>query len=113
MQETQILSLGGEDPLEKEITTQSSVLAWIIPWAEKPGGSQRAGHDWASKQVATTAAAVTANDTSMITAAVTVTTAAHRYMAVTYYERGIPLSCLIFTVGILLKNHLTNKAPKG
>ena len=43
-------SLGGEDPLEKEMTTNSSILAWEIPWTEKPGGlqsmgSQRVGHD--------------------------------------------------------------------
>ena len=42
--------LGWEDPLEKEIETQSSSLAWKIPWIEKPGrlqtmGSQRVGHD--------------------------------------------------------------------
>ena len=50
MQETQVRSLGGEDPLEKEMATHSSILAWKIPWAEDPGwlqtmGSQRAGHD--------------------------------------------------------------------
>ena len=37
MQETQILSLGQEDPLEKGMTTQSSILALEIPWTEKPG----------------------------------------------------------------------------
>ena len=50
MQETQIRSLGGEDPLEKEMATYSSTLAWKIPWTEKPCrlqsmGSQRVGHD--------------------------------------------------------------------
>ena len=50
MQETQVQSLGGEDPLEKEIATHSSILAGKIPWTEKPGrlqsmGSQRVGHD--------------------------------------------------------------------
>ena len=50
MQETWILSLGREDPLEKEIATQSGTLAWKIPWMEEPGrlqsmGSQRVGHD--------------------------------------------------------------------
>ena len=49
MQETQVLSLGQEDPLEKGISTHSSVLAWKIPWTEEPGGlqsmgSQRVGH---------------------------------------------------------------------
>ena len=44
------LILGGEDPLEKEMTTYSSILAWRIPWAEDPGGlqsmgSQRVRHD--------------------------------------------------------------------
>ena len=38
MWETQVLSLGGEDPLETEIATHSSILAWEIPWMEKPGG---------------------------------------------------------------------------
>ena len=38
MQETQVYYLGWEDPLEKEIATHSSILAWKIPWTEKPGG---------------------------------------------------------------------------
>ena len=38
MQETQILSLGLEDPLEKEMATHSDTLAWEIPWMEKPVG---------------------------------------------------------------------------
>ena len=38
MQETQVPSLGGEDPLEKEMATHSSILAWGIPWMEEPGG---------------------------------------------------------------------------
>ena len=51
MQETRVQSLGQEDPLEKEMATHSSTLAWKIPWSEKPGrlqsmGSQRVGHDW-------------------------------------------------------------------
>ena len=37
MQETQVRSLGQEDPLETEMATQSSILAWEIPWSEKPG----------------------------------------------------------------------------
>ena len=37
MQETQVRSLGGEGPLEKKIATHSSILAWKIPWTEKPG----------------------------------------------------------------------------
>ena len=37
MQETQIQSLGQEDPLEKEMATHSSILAWEIPWTEEPG----------------------------------------------------------------------------
>ena len=43
MQETQVRSLGGEDPLEKEVATHSSILAWGIPWTEKPGGLQSIG----------------------------------------------------------------------
>ena len=38
MQGTQILSLGGEHPLEKEMATHSSILAWEIPWTEESGG---------------------------------------------------------------------------
>ena len=50
MQETSVRSLGQEDPLEKEMATHSSILAWKIPWMEEPGrlqsmGSQRVGHD--------------------------------------------------------------------
>ena len=48
--ETQVQSLGQEDPLEKEMATYSSILAWRIPWTEEPGGlqstgSQRVGHN--------------------------------------------------------------------
>ena len=55
MKETQVLSLGGENPLEKEMATYSSTLAWEIPWTEEPGmlqfmGSQRIGHDLATEQ---------------------------------------------------------------
>ena len=54
-QETQVRSLGQEDPLEKEMATCPSILAWQIPWTEKPGGlqslgSQRVGHGWAPRQ---------------------------------------------------------------
>ena len=50
MWEAQVQSLGWEDLLEKEMATHSSILAWKIPWMEKPGrpqfmGSQRVGHD--------------------------------------------------------------------
>ena len=40
MEETQVQSLGGEDPLEKEMANHSIILAWKIPWTEKPGGLQ-------------------------------------------------------------------------
>ena len=50
MQETQLRSLGQEDPLDKGMATHSSILAWRIPGTEEPGGvqsmrSQRVGHD--------------------------------------------------------------------
>ena len=49
IQETWVRSLGQEDPLEKEMATHSSILAWKIPWTgnsmEKSMGSQRVGHD--------------------------------------------------------------------
>ena len=43
MQESQVPSLGQEDPLEKVIATHSSILAWRIPWIEEPGGLQSMG----------------------------------------------------------------------
>ena len=43
MQETQVQSLSQEDPLEKEMATHSSTLAWKIPWALEPGGLQSMG----------------------------------------------------------------------
>ena len=42
-QEMQVRSLGSEHPLEKEMATYSSILAWEIPWTEKPGGLQSMG----------------------------------------------------------------------
>ena len=50
MWETRVRSLGREDPLEKEMATHSSTLAWKIPWTEEPGrlqsmGLQRVGHN--------------------------------------------------------------------
>ena len=43
MQETQVQSLGQEDPLEKAMATHSSILAWEVPWTEEPGGLQSMG----------------------------------------------------------------------
>ena len=50
MRETQVRTLGWEDPLEKEMAIHSSTIAWKIPWTEEPGrlqsmGSQRVRHD--------------------------------------------------------------------
>ena len=55
MQEMQVWALGQEDPLEKEMATHSSILAWEIPWTEEPDGlqsmrSQKVRHDLATKQ---------------------------------------------------------------
>ena len=55
-QEMQVQSLGWEDPLEKEMATHSSILAWEIPWTEEPGGLQSMGlqrvvHDWVCMKV--------------------------------------------------------------
>ena len=55
MQEMWVRSLGREDPLEKEMATHPSILAWEIPWTEEPGrllstGSQRVRHDLVTKQ---------------------------------------------------------------
>ena len=60
MWDTWVRSLGWEDPLEKEMVTHSSILAWRIPWAEEPGGlqstgSQRVGHHLATERVHTRA----------------------------------------------------------
>ena len=52
MLENWVQSLGQEDPLEKGVATHSSILAWRIPWAEKPGGLQSMG----SKELDTTKA---------------------------------------------------------
>jgi len=54
-QETQVQSVGWEDPLEKEIAIYPSILAWKMPWTEEPGGLQtvalqKFGHDWTTKQ---------------------------------------------------------------
>ena len=54
VQEMQVRALGQEDPLEKEMATHSSILAWRMPWTEKLGGLkymglQRVGHDWATE----------------------------------------------------------------
>ena len=43
MQEIRVQSLGQKDPLEKEMATHSSILAWRIPWPEEPGGLQSLG----------------------------------------------------------------------
>ena len=43
MQETWVQSLGPEDPLEKEMATHTSILAWKIPWTEEPSGLQSMG----------------------------------------------------------------------
>ena len=55
MQKMWVQSLGLQDPLEKDMATHSSILAWKIPWTEEPGelqsmGSQRVGHDLATRQ---------------------------------------------------------------
>ena len=54
-QEIQVQSLGQEDPLQKEMATHSSILAWEIPWTEEPGGLQstglqRLGHNFATNK---------------------------------------------------------------
>ena len=54
IRETWVQSLGWKDPLEEGMATHSSILAWRIPWTEEPGGiqsmgSERVGHDWATK----------------------------------------------------------------
>ena len=58
MWETPVRSLGQEDPLEEEMATYSSILAWKVPWTEEPGelqstGLQRAEHDLETEQAST------------------------------------------------------------
>ena len=50
-QETWIQSLGQKDPLEKEMATHSSILAWEIPWTEEPGGLQHMGSQKSQTQL--------------------------------------------------------------
>ena len=57
-QEMQVQTLGGEDPLEEQMATHSSNLAWRIPWTEEPSGLQsmglqRVGHEWATMHAGT------------------------------------------------------------
>ena len=55
MWETRVQSLGREDLLEKEMATHSSILAWKIPWTEKPGTSSMVGcSPWGRKELDTT-----------------------------------------------------------
>ena len=70
MLETRVWSLGREDPLEEEMETHSSILAWKIPWAEEPGelesmGSQKR-HNLATKQQQTCASTVTGAGSKML-----------------------------------------------
>ena len=58
MWETQVWSLGQEDPLEKGMANHASILVWRIPWVEEPGGlqstgSQRVGHNWVTEHTRT------------------------------------------------------------
>ena len=53
MQETQVRSLGQEDPLEEEMATHSSILAWEIPWTEESGGLQSMGSQSIRQDLAT------------------------------------------------------------
>ena len=53
MQETQVRSLSWEDPLEEEMATDSSILAWEIPWTEEPGGLQSMALHWEHGVLAT------------------------------------------------------------
>ena len=72
MRETRVWSLGREDPLKKEMAIHYSILAWRIPWTEKPSrlqstGSQRVGHDWTTSPHLTYSTYKSATGTSRIT----------------------------------------------
>ena len=67
----QVPSLNCEEPLEKEMATHSSILAWRIPWTEEPGGlqsmgSQRAGHDRAAEHTQINTVFVRCNGTYIL-----------------------------------------------
>ena len=71
MRKTQVQSLGREDPLEKEMATHSSTLAWKAPWTEERGrpqsmGSQRVGHDWATSLMPLTHSVNTVNNNTLM-----------------------------------------------
>ena len=51
VKKTRVLSLGQEDSLEKEMATHSSILAWEVPWTEKPGGLQSLGSQKSQTQL--------------------------------------------------------------
>ena len=73
MQETQVQTLGQEDPLEKEVATHCSVLAWEIPWTEEPGRLQSmesqksVGHNLVPKQQYTVAITITTRTATVTT----------------------------------------------
>ena len=82
MQETWVWSLGQEDPLEEEMATHSSILAWRIAWTEEPGrlpsmGSQRVGHDWATDTFASPCLIFSFHSSA--------------YFCYTHYDLGSPL----------------------
>ena len=66
MQETRVRFLGQEDPLEKEMATRSSILAWRIPWTEEPGRLQSMGSQKVRENLATKESACNAGDPSLI-----------------------------------------------
>ena len=91
LQETWVWSLGGEDPLEEEMATHSSILAWRIPWTEEPGGlqsrvSQRAGHNWAHTHNFL-------NDASLMVVSIFISLVTYDFKLLFYKKKYIYLGC--------------------
>ena len=87
MQETQVWYLGWEDPLEKEMATHSSILAWEIPWTEEPGGLQSIGVAKSRTQLSSWAGIYTFSLYSF--------TSKCKYIFILFYWSVIDLQCCV------------------
>ena len=87
MQETQVWSLGWEDPLEKEMATHSSIRAWEIPWTEEPGGLQSIGVTKSGTQLSSWAGIYTVSLYSF--------TSKCKYILMLFYWSVIDLHCCV------------------
>ena len=114
MQETQVGSLGREDPLEKEMANHSSILAWRIPWAEGAGGLQSIGsqtirHNWASEHPHTLSQNAVVQLLSRVQLFAIPWTAAHQASLSITISRGFPK--FMFITSVMLSSHLILWCP--